>query len=333
MQKTIIAAKWIDGFWDRWIVHGVEKDDISSIRSFLVDKESWVETWGALARSWAERAVSLPAAEAETAWRKASLYYHLAQWIIPERNEEKKEWLLKSLQAARIADELSPLETHYVQLDVEGKTCFGRVRLPVKAKGAVIIINPLDSTKEELFTYEDDFLQNGFVTVSFDGPGQGETYVHSGLKGAAGRWEQFIHLLIDWTSSHFSLPICVFGTSSGASWAIYSSGHPKVRKVAAVSPAFESKEIQLPAYFVERVQFVSEEKGSVWLPQLERTTFRHPVLLVHGKRDTMVPSEHIYRLYDRLPVGKQLLEFDDEGHCCNYKLHYIRGYAASWFQE
>ncbi|WP_017437597.1 alpha/beta hydrolase [Saccharococcus caldoxylosilyticus] len=332
IEKTMIAAKFIDGFWDRWIAHGVGREDILFVRSSLAGKEDWIKGWGTLADSLLKKAKDLPNAEAEITFRKAGLYYHLAQWLIPERNHEKKKWLNQCLRAVRIADDLSPVETHYVQFDLDNQKCFGRVRIPFNAKGVIIIINPLDSTKEELFTYEIDFLQNRFVTISFDGPGQGETYVFSGLKGTRNRWERFVHWLIEFASANFSLPIYVFGTSSGASWAVYSSCHPKVMKAVAVSPAFFSEQIRLPDYFIERVRFVSEQEMN-WLPCLDELAFHSPVLLVHGKQDVMVSSEHIYSLYQRLPSGKKLLEFDGEGHCCNYKLPEIRQYAVAWFQE
>ncbi|QPA32830.1 alpha/beta hydrolase [Thermaerobacillus caldiproteolyticus] len=332
IEKTLLTAKFIDGFWDRWIVHGVKREDIIFVRSSLSSKEDWMKRWGTLADLLMQKAEALPSVEAEIVFRTAGLYYHLMQWLIPERNDEKKKWLNQSLKAVRIADDLSHIETHYVQLDVDQKKCFGRVCIPSAPKGIIIIINPLDSTKEELFTYEMDFLEKRFVTISFDGPGQGETYVFSSLKGTKKRWEKFVNLLIEFASSNFSLPIYVFGTSSGASWAVYSSCHPKVVKAVAVSPAFLSEEISLPDYFTERVRFVSEQEDK-WLPCFEKLAFRNPVLLIHGRQDVMVSSEDIYNLYQHLPNGKKLLEFDDEGHCCNYKLPEIRQYAMTWFQE
>lgn len=116
-------------------------------------------------------------------------------------------------------------------IEIDNHQCAGRIRIPDHSRGIVIIVNPIDSSKEELFKYESDFLNAGFTTVSFDGPGQGGSYVLHGLRGTKKRWEAFIDQVIDFTSELFpDKPIFLFGTSLGASWALYGSGSPIVKK-------------------------------------------------------------------------------------------------------
>src|SRR5260221_7529721 len=57
-----------------------------------------------------------------------------------------------------------------------GATMYGILRKPWHTpKGPVVIVVPgLDSVKEELHTYGDDFLRRGMAVLAIDGPGQGE---------------------------------------------------------------------------------------------------------------------------------------------------------------
>ncbi|THE10613.1 alpha/beta hydrolase [Bacillus timonensis] len=336
IEKTLLTANMFDGFWDRWIVHGVDKEDLAIIRSTISTKDEWIQSWVSLAEQKIREAnvfaENQQTQEAEMKYRTAGLYYQLVQWLIPEASREKVYWLNMSMKNFHEADRLYPRKTTYDMIHIGDEIYFGRVRVPSNPKGVVVIINPLDSTKEELFTYELDFLEKGFVTVSFDGPGQGQTYSYMGIMGTKKRWEKFIDLLIDYSALHFSnLPIYLFGTSSGAAWALYGSCNPKVSKVVAVSPVFPSSKITLPDYFMERTRYVLEESNA--LPTFDSLGFEKPVLLVHGKQDVMVSDEDIHHLYHQLPNGKCYLEYEDEGHCCNFKLPEVRQYATEWFSE
>jgi hypothetical protein len=335
IQKTLLTARIMEGFWDRWIVHGVKRDDIVRIRSTFSDTDKWVRGWEQLAlekKAEAERLESEQrVGQAEYLYRVAALYYNLIQWIFPTRGVEKEKWFRESLQLFHHADAISPFQTSYHNLPVADHVCNGRITGPRAARGCVIIVNPLDSSKEELFTYERDFVRAGFVTVSFDGPGQGETYTFSSLKGSLERWSEFINNVIDYTASEYpNFPIYLFGTSSGASWAIYGSKHPSVAKTVAVSPSFHTETIKLPDYFVERMESVLEQK--VFLPAIEMLPPTSHVCVVHGEKDVMVSHEDMVRLKNQLPLSIWMT-YQEEGHCCNYKLSEIRQWSIKWFDE
>lgn len=335
IDKTLLTASLFEGFWDRWIVHGVSYHDLAKLRNSMITKEHWFRTWRELADGKYTAAESLEkvglVGQVESVFRIAALYYQLNYWLIPEHGKEKLDWLKKSLQAVQKADELSEIKTEYVELPIDEHRYYGRVRIPYNPEGVIIIVNPIDSTKEELFSYEMDFVEKNYVVVSFDGPGQGETFTRQGLKATRLRWEQFVDRIIEYTSNTFPThDIFLFGTSSGAAWAIYGSGNEKISKAVAVSPAFRNEEIQMPDYFLERMFAVSDE---TIIPDYTQLNLQRPVLLVHGKKDVMVKDEDIYGLFENLPSGKILLEYEDEGHCCNYKLPEIRTKAIDWFSR
>lgn len=333
IQKTLITARFIDGFWDRWIAHGVDPNDLRNIRPALFSERQWINGWQQLAHEKKQQADVLKQQEvldqAERLYRTAGLYYNLMQWIYPEREAEKEKWFRECFRMTNLADTVSPYQTTYAYLPVGENFYEGRLTIPKDPKGCVIIINPLDSSKEELFTYEQDFVQSGFITLSFDGPGQGETWVHYGLKGSRQRWALFLEQVIDYAAQQFSsLPIFLFGTSSGASWAIYGSGHPKVSKTVAVSPALRTDHVQLPEYFLERMGAVLEEED--FLPAMDRLPPASDVFLFHGKKDVLVPNESMYNFKEQLRIS-HFMEYEEEGHCCNFKLNEVRRRSVEWF--
>jgi predicted esterase len=337
ISRTLKTAHLIDVFWERWLAHGLDKEDLEKVRDDIKSLEGWFQSWERLAEEKHNRAKKFEIEgqykEAEYMYRQTALYYNLNYWIDPTYSEKKQYWYNKCLQFFLKADSLSEVKTIYKTISIDDFYASGRIRIPSDAKGCIVIINPIDSSKEELFKYEKDFIEAGFATVSFDGPGQGETFILNGAIGTRIRWEKFINQLINETSETFpQLPIYLFGTSLGASWVLYGSSHPKVTKAVAVSPAVELEKMNVPTYFMERMNcscIVEESERAI--PKFNEINYRSPVLVFHGKKDMMVPNDEMYNLFRNLPVEKQLIEFQDEGHVCNNRLEEIRKISLMWF--
>lgn len=332
-EKTLLTSFLMDGFWDRWIAHGVCEDELREIRPKLKSVESWVESWGDLANKREKSADLLCEKalyrDAEWNYRIASLYYNIAQWIFSSDLSAKETWYTKCQETVQKADQISPIRTKYVRLNIGDHFVEGRIRIPANPKGCIIMMVPLDSNKEELMKYENDFSDAGYVTVNFDGPGQGGSYIYSGWQASAKCCGSFVDHLIEYICGEYpSLDIHIFGTSSGASWAIYGGEHVNIKKVVAVSPAMNSNMEKLPLYFKDRMLKVTLD-GQPPLPVF-KSPIEMPVLLFHGKQDVMTNDAAIDQLCEQLP-NRKLIEFEEEGHCCNFKLDEIRRQAIEWF--
>jgi fermentation-respiration switch protein FrsA (DUF1100 family) len=46
-----------------------------------------------------------------------------------------------------------------------------------------------------------------------------------------------------------------------------------------------------------------------------------PILFIHGEKDTYVPTEMVYRLYEAKPAPKQLWIVPNTGHADSYRNH------------
>jgi hypothetical protein len=339
IEKTLLTTSLIDGFWDRWIVHGVDPKDLVKIRPQINTLDTWLTSWSHLAKEkemFAEKLESVGSkSEAMNYYRIASLYYNLNQWIFPTRTNEKQKWYSEVLRTTMFADYLDNFKTHYDSVKFEDIQCPGRIRIPDNPYGVIVMINPIDSSKEELYTYEKDFNENGFITISFDGPGQGQTFTEHEFHASTERWLHYVNKLVDYASFYFNnLPIFLFGTSSGGAWSIFGSSNKKISKVAVASPAttVNKEGIRLPDYFIERLESISLNRKSI-LPDLEKIEYRNPILFFHGKLDPMVSDDELYGLYNKIHVEKALIEYETEGHCCNYRLQDVRRRAMKWFME
>jgi tetratricopeptide (TPR) repeat protein len=329
-----MTSRLFEGFWERWIAHGIDREVIEEGKVQFFEVDDWITWFQKSAYSYEKNALILLAQneliEAEHDYRKAGLYYNLIQWIYPNRCNEKIHYYEQSIDLFRKADELSDVQTKIAKILVEDQYCVGRIRIPTYYKGCMLIINPIDSSKEELFSYENHFLESGFVTISFDGPGQGETFTLNNVLATNNRWDLFLNEVINYAHTNFpNLTISLFGTSSGAAWAIRGSEHPLVSKSVAVSPPYANK-TSLPDYFKERLEYVTEQTTNI-LPDLKEVTNCKSVILFHGNRDVMVKDEDMYKLFVSLPEPKHLVEYAEEGHCCNNKLHEVRELSMKWF--
>ncbi|WEG12469.1 alpha/beta hydrolase [Pullulanibacillus sp. KACC 23026] len=339
IKKTIFASVMDNGFWERWIAHGIDQEFILKNRGKMTNLENWVEKLQekALEHSLVAKKLqdSGDSLQSELNYRIAALYYNLIQWVYPEPSGDKAKWYGLCLEQFSLADRVSMDKITHHSLMLDGKKYEGRVRIPgTTPKGVVIIVTPTDSTKEEMFTYESDFARSGMAVVSFDGTGQGETLIINGHKADQASWYKLVRELVDFVHNLFpKLSINLFGCSSGGSWAIEASRHPLVAKTVAVSPAPRHLiNISLPDYFRERLHNMLADFDAGSLPVLDDVTEINNMLIIHGGKDLMVKGDDLYELYSRFSPEKRFIVYEEEGHCCNFKLPEIRRRASNWFK-
>lgn len=335
IEKTMMMSFLFRGFWDRWIANDIPKQTMRELRQRFNSLEEWTRILHKHADDYEQRAIRAlnqnSASEAEKLYRIAGMHYNLIQWMYPETGTQKQEWYQRCKDMHKQADTLVADEIINVTIQVEGNDCYGRLRVPKRPKGCVIILNPIDSSKEESIKTEGHFVKMGFVAVSFDGPGQGETYVRNEYKATRQRWDLFVDQVIEFSTSQYEgLPLFLFGTVLGATWAIQGSKHPKVCRVVSVSPIF-SGDVRMPDYFMERLSYIIDDLQSGELLRLDNFDHVSPVLLVYGKKDKFIQDGNIYELYNQLPNEKRLIQYLDEGHGCNYKTESILEAAGEWY--
>nr|WP_106779509.1 alpha/beta hydrolase [Lysinibacillus timonensis] len=339
IEKTILASVLDNGFWDRWIVHGIEEKFINENKSKMINLEGWIKTLESKALEHYDTAkeydIKSDTNMAEYHYRKAGIYYNLIQWVFPLPSGSRVEWYRRCLEQFYYADKVSKDEITYHTLAINNKDYEGRIRIPARqVYGVVLLITPTDCTKEEFYLYEKDFAEEGFVVVSFDGAGQGETLLINGHKADFESWNHFMKGIVEYTHNEFpNLNINLFGTSSGGAWAIEGSKHPLVSKIVTVSPPTKyTSAVKLPDYFKERISNMLVDFEVGHLPSFEEVSNINNILVFHGGKDLLISEEDLVNAYNQFKQEKRFITYEDEGHCCNYKLHEIRQRSAEWFK-
>ncbi|WP_157756226.1 alpha/beta hydrolase [Paenibacillus crassostreae] len=322
-------------FWDRWMTHGIQKKTVYELRQRINSLEDWITIIQKHANDYdqlAKRVLNQYLfSEAAYYYRITAMNMNLIQWIFPEIGYEKQQWYQRCKDMNQLADELEVDEIKNVIIQVERNHCYGRMRVPEQPRGCVIIVSPIDSSKEEFITFEEHFARNGFATISFDGPGQGETYIINQFKSTLHRWGLFMNEVIDFAASEFPrVPLHLFGISSGGSWAIQGSSHPKVSGAAVVSPLID-QDIKMPDYYKERLSYITDNDENTSVPNLQEFNQVSPILFFSGMKDDIAKTDRLYDLYNKLPLEKQLIEYEDEKHYCFNRMSDILDITADWY--
>ena len=177
-----VLKEVIEHRFPRLLAMGVDYNDAKSICSRLQRMEDWPKEWEAvgdvheeLGNKALREGNNITAGEA---FARAAVYFQAAQSVIFNREEKRR------LQERRQSVSQTGLPYYVppgrpIEIPFEGITFLGNLRLPLHRSGpapCVLLNAGADSTKEEFYMLENEFLKRGLATFAFDGPGQGLTW-------------------------------------------------------------------------------------------------------------------------------------------------------------
>src|SRR5262249_52490309 len=196
-----------------------------------------------------------------------------------------------------------------VEIPFEGSAIVGILREP-RGRGphpVMIMIPGLDSTKEELRSTEELFLERDIATVSVDGPGQGEAEYDLAIRPD---WEVPGTAIIDAVTGLPGIDqarIGIWGVSLGGYYAArVAGGDRRGRATISLCPVYCLGEIwdRLPdlsrAAFTVRSKSESADQARQRASELTMADrgarISTPILIVAGKRDRIFPWQDAARL-------------------------------------
>ena len=159
---------------------------------------------------------------------RAAVTYHFAKYLFVQDMAQLRAAHSKAVDCLNLAlPHLDPPGTR-VLIPYEGKTLAATFRKPkhVKRPPIVLMTMGLDSTKEELLTFEMDFLRRGMAILAFDGPGQGEAEYDFPIRYD---YENVVAPVIDWLKANLRDDI---DTDRIGIWGISLGGYYAPRTVA-----------------------------------------------------------------------------------------------------
>jgi pimeloyl-ACP methyl ester carboxylesterase len=337
-DRRVQAA--IDNWAPRFVSQGVDFNDFLRTTATIERWEDWLGAWAETAdvhRALAEEAEGEGNGRtAGEAYVRAALCYHFGKfvWLVDlDRHREATERAIACIYSAH--RHLDPAAKR-VEVPFKGATLVGNLRQPAGGPAPLVLLLPgLDSTKEEFFNWEEVFLARGLATLSFDGPGQGESGFATHIRPD---YEAAVSAALD--ALGWDGPVGACGVSLGGYYAPRAAARePRLRAVAGVSGAFNFGECWdgLPPLtreaFAHHSGAEDEEDARSKALELDLAPviaeLDRPALMVTGKLDRIIPWEQTKRIADEAPNGKFVL-YEEGNHVCNNIPYKYRPLVADW---
>ena len=186
--KIPMRTHWIP----RFLAAGVDYFDLQALLKRIDKWDVWCQEWSATAAMHEEMGLEALARSrfvtAGQALGRAAAYYHFAGFRFYEDMTQKDQADRKAWETYRKAAPYLQPPAERIAVPFAGTHLVGYLRLPpgVSRAPCVIIIAGMDSRKEEMRGLENEFLARGMATVTYDGPGQGETWENVKIHGDRG---------------------------------------------------------------------------------------------------------------------------------------------------
>jgi 2,6-dihydroxypseudooxynicotine hydrolase len=340
----------LDTWAPRFVANGVDYNDVQRIVAGLDRWDGWCRAWsecgGAHARLGEEAEARGCYASAAQHYVQAAITYHFGKFLFVERPDELRaahEHAVRLYQQA--LPYLDPPGERVTIPYEDGGTMPGILRKPshIARPPVVILIPGLDSVKEELHNYGQDFLARGLAVLAIDGPGQGETGFRYPLRHD---YEVPVRYAIDYLTARPDLDasrVGLMGVSLGGYFAPRAAAfEPRVRAAIGVSGAynladsFDQRPVLTRAAFVHRLGVADEAAAREQLRRFDLSgamgRITCPLLVIAGGRDRLVAPDDGARMVAEATGQAELWLFEDGNHVCNNIPYKYRPQQADWMR-
>jgi 2,6-dihydroxypseudooxynicotine hydrolase len=334
----------------RFIANGIDVNDFDRVLSATTDWADWGPNWHAVGTVHEDLGLEAEHAgrtlSAAAAYQRAAWCYHLGKFLWFE--DRHLHAVLRDRAVGVYQRSLAHLDPPAERIEVpfEGHVVPGHLRRPRDAgkRPLVLIVPGLDSSKEEMFTIEDEFLRRGMATLSIDGPGQSENSVHFAIRP---NWETVITPVLDHLEalgldSQFGR-VGLMGISMGAIYGPRAAAHEqRLGAVVALAGPYNLGDcwdalnpLTRGGYvFYTKSKDEDEARQTAYSLNLEGVLdkVRQPLLVIHGAKDRLFPPEQAERIAREAPRST-LVMYPDGNHVCNNIAYKYRPLMADWLRE
>ena len=338
---------FIDSITYRALADGLLIQDLEDAKARVTDWAEWCDHWVGRAMHHERLAdASLEAGYRLTAGRhlvRASLCAHYGQFLAVAYPKAKHAGtMLKVRLFERAAPLLSP-PAEPVGIPFEDYELPGYLMVPGAdgPSACVIHIGGLDAAKEDAIGLARLCLERGLAVLTFDGPGQGETYYWGKRLGPS--FHRAVSAAIDFLEKRAEIDvgrIGVIGRSTGGFLAPEAAAHDhRIKAVVAWGAMYDLANIDtIPPLVRDTFQFITGAKNPEETREAtafidlsgvaERITC--PLYVVHGGRDNITPPENATRLVEQAGGPTTLALYEDSIHCNHDVAHIVRPDMADW---
>src|SRR6266699_5361448 len=332
----------------RFLSNGVDPNDFQRVTKRIERWDDWNREWSACAAVHEHMGEEAEAQECYQSagyhYFHAAITYHFGKLLFVHRPDELRTAHEHVVHTYQKGLPYFDFPGERVAIPYEGgATMYGILRKPWHTpKPPVVILLPgLDSVKEELHSYGDDFLRRGMAVLAIDGPGQGEMEFEHPMRFdyevPAGYAIDFLESRPDVDASRVGM----MGVSLGGYYAPRAAAFEPRLKAAIANCGgynFVSHFERLPALtraaFTHRLKAASESEAREKLEAFNlegvMEKVQCPLLIIMGRRDRLVPPEDATRMAAEASEVAELWMFEDGNHVCNNIIYKYRPQQADW---
>jgi dipeptidyl aminopeptidase/acylaminoacyl peptidase len=331
----------------RLLAAGIDYNDFLIVLNELRDWSEWPVAWERLAAGHETlgddalregRHIS-----AGEAFARAATYYHTAQTVVFDNIIEKAR--LQSRQHAASRKGMPYLRPSVEAFEVPFEDFFFPANLRIPPSGGkvpcVVLNAGADSTKEEFYTLENEFLKRGIATCGYDGPGQSLTWHKQKLRPD---FEKPVGAILDVLSSHPKIDSSRFGiwgrSLGGYAACRVAAKEERIKACVSAGGFFDLLTCwdRGPAALHEALQFAfgldsleeARERSKQFTLAGILGGIRCPTLIVHSGQDKVMPMSEAERVRDDIGPAAQLVVYPEGSHVCDNIPYKIRPLVTDW---
>jgi cephalosporin-C deacetylase-like acetyl esterase len=285
---------------------------------------------------------------AREAYFIAALLWSAARWPIFESNPTSIGYNERMVACYDKYIQYAPRPTSRVEIPFGAKSLPAYLHLPREPKPGekfpcVIGIDGMDASKEIMCSmYGDKFLERGFASFCYDGPGQGEC-TYRGVHVTATNHMDAAKAAYDWLVKHPNIDkdrLVVYGVSFGTFFGLQAAAalgdkikgagvafvchEPGANSIFnSAAPSFKLRFMYMSGYDDEAA--FDEFMQGLTLEPIAKD-IRCPVLIQAGEDDELSPIEFSHDLVAKMTCPRKIVVYEGDRHA-------IGGYPAAQLGE
>lgn len=341
----------IDNWAPRFLANGVDPNDFQRITKRVERWDDWSREWSACAAMHEQMGEK---AEREECYQSAAehyfhaaITYHFGKFLFVHRPDELRAAHQKVVQTYQRALPYFDCPGERVAIPYEGgATISGIFRKPwhIPRPPVAVLMPGLDSVKEELHNYGNDFLRRGMAVLAIDGPGQGEMEFTHAIRYD---YEVPIRYVIDYLETRRDVNaarVGLMGVSLGGYYATRAAAfEPRVKAAICLAGAYNLAEhfdrypVLTREAFTYRMKAPDQAAARAKLQAFNLhgvvNKVTCPLLVIIGRLDRLFPAEDSERLAADAGGEAELWLFEDGNHVCNNIPYRYRPQQADWLRR
>jgi pimeloyl-ACP methyl ester carboxylesterase len=343
-----LVASAIAHWGPRFTTNGVTVSDFERVTAGIERWADWCAAWSAMGGAHEELGRRALAEDrlvsAGQHLSQAAVYFHFGKFVFVEDLDQMRAAHARAVACATDALPHLIRPGRRVEMPFEGTTMVGVLRCPA-GRGpfpVVVLLSGLDSTKEELRSTEETFLDRGLATFAVDGPGQGEVEYDLPIRGDWSAPAETIMAALEGVPEVDVRRVAVWGVSLGGYYAprVAATLGDRVRACVALAGPYDFGDCwpRLPELTRRTFCVRSRSGDDAEARQVAHTLsldgvaekITAPLLIVFGRQDRLIPWQHAERLRDTAGGPTELLMLEDGNHGCANVAPWHRPYTADW---